>query len=132
MPACTCPHCRTQLAIKDSQLNLAQGFVVCTKCEGLFKAKDHLTADAQTPSEKLPPAKTDVKLVHGIGSQIRHKKQLSRNEIADLLDGVLHEQGKNAVGKNKAAKSGNAVWAWASLAAFAVLVMQLFYLAVPA
>ena len=36
-----------------------------------------------------PEARTDVKLVHRIGKEVRTRKVLSKNEIADLLDGML-------------------------------------------
>ena len=42
MPACSCPRCHTQIWVKDEQLKIAQGFVVCTKCEGLFKATENI------------------------------------------------------------------------------------------
>lgn len=126
MPACTCPHCHTHLWVKDAQLNVAQGFVVCQQCEGLFKAKDHLADlnDGFQP-EALPAAVTDVRLVHDIGPQVRSHKQLSRNEIADLLDGVTLTP-KTA----PAAKADQAGFNWtlASLIALTVLIMQLFYL----
>lgn len=129
MPACTCPHCRTHLWVKDAQLNVAQGFVVCRKCEGLFKAKDHpAAADTPLPPGTLPDAATDVRLVHSIGPQIRRHKQLSRNEIADLLDGVTlaPKPDNTAVAADKKKDGFN--WTLASLIALTVLIMQLFYL----
>lgn len=124
MPACTCPHCQTNLWVKDTQLNLAQGFVVCHQCEGLFKAAAHL-ADLgdHFQAEALPAAVTDVRLVHNIGAQVRQHKQLSRNEIADLLDGVTL-----AIKPEPAAKSGFN-WRTACAVAAAVLAIQLVYLA---
>lgn len=87
MPACICPHCKTSLWVKDTQLNVAQGFVVCNKCEGLFKAKDSLApSSAPANPDTLPNAVTDVRLVHDMGGNIRNRKQLSRHEIANLLD----------------------------------------------
>lgn len=126
MPACTCPHCKTHLWVNDSQLNLAQGFVVCHSCEGLFKAAAHLNGvNKQTNAENLPQAVTDVRLVHKIGAQVRQHKQLSRNEIADLLDSVrLARQNQAAASAQK--DSFN--WTLASLIALTVLIMQLFYL----
>ncbi|WP_416191520.1 MJ0042-type zinc finger domain-containing protein [Neisseria sp. CCUG12390] len=126
MPACTCPHCHTNLWVKDAQLNVAQGFVVCRKCEGLFKAKDHpAVPNAPLQPETLPDAATDVRLVHSIGAQIRQRKQLSRNEIADLLDNVIHESKKHAA-QTRPKEGFN--WTLASLIALTVLIMQLFYL----
>ena len=125
MPACTCPHCHTDLWVKDAQLNLAQGFVVCHQCEGLFKAKDP-PADpkAQVQPESLPAAVTDVRLVHNIGPQVRQHKQLSRNEIADLLDGVTLSPKPASAAQTKSGVN----WTLASLVALTVLIMQLFYL----
>ena len=40
MLICSFPHCKTYLKVKESQLNVAQGFVKCADCQGLFKAKD--------------------------------------------------------------------------------------------
>ena len=36
--------------------------------------------------DTLPNAVTDVRLVHDMGGNIRNRKQLSRHEIASLLD----------------------------------------------
>ncbi len=62
MPACFCPHCKTRLWVKETQLNVAQGFVVCQKCEGMFKAKDHLASTKEPIFNDLPEAVSDVKL----------------------------------------------------------------------
>lgn len=127
MPACTCPHCKTHLWVKDAQLNVAQGFVVCHSCEGLFKAKDHFAdLKEQFQPEALPQAVTDVRLVHNIGAQVRQHKQLSRNEIADLLDGITLAAPPQAA-STKMEKDGFN-WTLASLIALTVLIMQLFYL----
>lgn len=125
MPACICPHCKTPLWVNPAQLNVAQGFVVCKKCEGLFKAKDHPAPDTVLEQENLPAAVTDVRLVHDIGAGIRNRKQLSRNEIADLLDGV-----PIAAPEEKTAAKEPFNWTLASLVALTVLIIQLFYLAV--
>ena len=90
MPLCACPHCKTQLWVNDAQLNIAQGFVVCSQCEGLFQARDHTRpTPPKLQAGQLPEARTDVKLVHRIGKEVRTRKVLSKNEIADLLDGML-------------------------------------------
>lgn len=39
MPACFCPHCKTRLWVKETQLNVAQGFVVCQNAKGCLKPK---------------------------------------------------------------------------------------------
>lgn len=150
MPACICPHCKTSLWVKDTQLNVAQGFVICNKCEGLFKAKDSLApSSAPANSDTLPNAVTDVRLVHDMGGNIRNRKQLSRHEIANLLDSA--ERAKNAkeeaarraeeekrrteefqalmAAAAKPAKSEEGFnWTLAVLVALTVLIMQLFYL----
>ena len=126
MPVCACPHCKTQLWVKDAQLNIAQGFVVCNQCEGLFQARDHTRpTPPKLQAGQLPEARTDVKLVHRIGKEVRTRKVLSKNEIADLLDGMLPPEAKAAPA---AAKAQPFNWTLASLVALTVLIMQLFYL----
>ncbi|MDO5638361.1 MAG: hypothetical protein Q4G28_00650 [Neisseria sp.] len=128
MPASVCPHCQTRLWVKEAQLNVAQGFVVCSQCEGLFQARSHLVATPDdADAESLPPAVTDVKLVHNIGPQVRSRKTLSKNEIADLLDEMLPAAAK-ARADAPAAKKEGFNWTLASLVALTVLIMQLFYL----
>ena len=56
MPACSCPHCKTPHWVKDAQLNVAQGFVVCTRCSGMFKAKDYLSGNLPADPAHLPVA----------------------------------------------------------------------------
>lgn len=153
MPVCVCPHCKTRLWVKDTQLNVAQGFVVCRKCEGLFQAKNHI---AETPKNIDPSlllnAVTDTKLVHSIGPQVRTRKTLSKNEIADLLDNMLVSDARNSAKAATAVKMKSASkpqppqipgpapmpvqelrkdgfnWTLATLVALTVLIMQLFYL----
>ncbi len=126
MPVCACPHCKTQLWVKDAQLNIAQGFVVCSQCEGLFQARDHTRpTPPKLQAGQLPEARTDVKLVHRIGKEVRTRKVLSKNEIADLLDGMLPPEAKAIPA---AAKAQPFNWTLASLVALTVLIMQLFYL----
>ena len=126
MPVCACPHCKTQLWVNDAQLNIAQGFVVCSQCEGLFQARDHTRpTPPKLQAGQLPEARTDVKLVHRIGKEVRTRKVLSKNEIADLLDGMLPPEAKAAPA---AAKTPPFNWTLASLVALTVLIMQLFYL----
>ncbi|UOO76644.1 hypothetical protein LVJ85_11655 [Neisseria sp. Dent CA1/247] len=156
MPVCVCPHCKTRLWVKDTQLNVAQGFVVCRKCEGLFQAKNHI---AETPKNIDPSlllnAVTDTKLVHSIGPQVRTRKTLSKHEIADLLDNMLVTDARNSAKAATAAKMKGPAqpapaipasgpmpvhmpqqepkkdgfnWTLATLVALTVLIMQLFYL----
>ena len=126
MPVCACPHCKTQLWVNDAQLNIAQGFVVCSQCEGLFQARDHTRpTPPKLQAGQLPEARTDVKLVHRIGKEVRTRKVLSKNEIADLLDGML-PPGANAA--SAAANTQTFNCTLASLLAPILLSMQLFYL----
>ena len=99
MPACSCPHCKTPHWVKDTQLNVAQGFVVCTRCSGMFKAKDYLSGNLPADPAHLPVAVTDVRLVHNIGAQILKHSKLSRKEISDLLNSALKEEPKAEVPK---------------------------------
>ncbi|WP_314367934.1 MJ0042-type zinc finger domain-containing protein [Neisseria cinerea] len=141
MPACFCPHCKTRLWVKETQLNVAQGFVVCQKCEGLFKAKDHLASTKEPIFNDLPEAVSDVKLVHRIGTHAIGKKQISRDEIAGILNGgtTLHDTPpapaaapaaapQVAVPPAAPARQEGFNWTIAALFAFIVLIMQLFYL----
>lgn len=150
MPACICPHCKTSLWVKDTQLNVAQGFVVCNKCEGLFKAKDSLApSSAPANPDTLPNAVTDVRLVHDMGGNIRNRKQLSRHEIANLLDSAeraqkaKEEEARRAEEEKRRTEEFQALmaaaakpakseegfnWTLAVLVALTVLIMQLFYL----
>ena len=150
MPACICPHCKTSLWVKDTQLNVAQGFVVCNKCEGLFKAKDSLApSSAPANPDTLPNAVTDVRLVHDMGGNIRNRKQLSRHEIASLLDSAerankaKEEAARRAEDEKRRTEEFQALmaaaakpakseegfnWTLAVLVALTVLIMQLFYL----
>ena len=140
MPACFCPHCKTRLWVKETQLNVAQGFVVCQKCEGMFKAKDHLASTKEPIFNDLPEAVSDVKLVHRIGTHAIGKKQISRDEIADILNGgtTLHDTppapaaapASPRIAEPSAApvRQEGFNWTIAALFAFIVLIMQLFYL----
>lgn len=127
MPVSICPHCQTQLWVKDAQLNVAQGFVVCSRCEGLFQARSHLSEMPKNVKPgQLPNAVTDAKLVHNIGPQVRSRKTLSKSEIADLLDDMLPADAKSKTAPAAAKPGFN--WTLASLVALTVLIMQLFYL----
>lgn len=149
MPVCVCPHCKTRLWVKDTQLNVAQGFVVCRKCEGMFQAKNHI---GETPKNIDPSlllnAVTDTKLVHSIGAQVRTRKTLSKHEIADLLDNMLVNDARSSSKAAVAAMNNTPKpaahgpkpspapapakegfnWTLATLVALTVLIMQLFYL----
>lgn len=143
MPACFCPHCKTRLWVKETQLNVAQGFVVCQKCEGLFKAKDHLASTKEPIFNDLPEAVSDVKLVHRIGTRAIGKKQISRDEIAGILNGgTTPPDIPPATAATPAAAPQVTVppaaparqegfnWTIATLFALIVLIMQLSYLVI--
>ena len=129
MPACSCPHCKTPHWVKDAQLNVAQGFVVCTRCSGMFKAKDYLSGNLPADPAHLPVAVTDVRLVHNIGAQILKHSKLSRKEISDLLNSALKEEPKAEEQAAVKTRKDGFNWTLASLIALTVLIMQLFYLA---
>ena len=131
MPLCVCPHCSTQLWVKDSQLNLAQGYVVCRTCQGLFQARSHTRPIPENfHPDLLPAAQTDTKLVQKIGTPVRTHKQLSRGEIAELLDNMLtNEQKSLALAdmlQNQNKQDFN--WTLPSMVALTILIIQLFYL----
>ncbi|HEZ6740289.1 TPA: MJ0042-type zinc finger domain-containing protein [Neisseria meningitidis] len=138
MPACFCPHCKTRLWVKETQLNVAQGFVVCQKCEGLFKAKDHLASTKEPIFNDLPEAVSDVKLVHRIGTHAIGKKQISRDEIAGILNGgtTLHNTPPASAAPQVTvppaapARQEGFNWTIAALFALIVLIMQLSYLVI--
>ena len=121
MPACSCPHCKTPHWVKDAQLNVAQGFVVCTRCSGMFKAKDYLSGNLPADPAHLP--------VHNIGAQILKHSKLSRKEISDLLNSALKEESKAEGPAAVKTRKDGFNWTLASLIALTVLIMQLFYLA---
>lgn len=137
MPLCVCPHCETQLWVKDSQLNLAQGYVVCRTCQGLFQARSHTrpTPEHFHP-ELFPAAQTDTQLVQKIGTPVRASKQLSRQEIAALLDNVLTNEQKSLaladmVKQQQQIKPPAREFNWTlpAMVALTILIIQLFYLA---
>lgn len=128
MPACFCPHCKARLWVKETQLNVAQGFVVCQKCEGLFKAKDHLASTKEPIFNDLPEAVSDVKLVHRIGTHAIGKKQISRDEIAGILNGGTTPPDIPPAPAAAPARQEGFNWTIATLFALIVLIMQLSYL----
>ena len=106
----------------------------------MFKAKDHLASTKEPIFNDLPEAVSDVKLVHRIGTHAIGKKQISRDEIADILNGgtTLHDTPPApaaAPASPRIAEPSVAPvrqegfnWTIAALFAFIVLIMQLFYL----
>ena len=106
----------------------------------MFKAKDHLASTKEPIFNDLPEAVSDVKLVHRIGTHAIGKKQISRDEIADILNGgtTLHDTppapAAAPVSSRIAEPSVAPVrqegfnWTIATLFALIVLIMQLFYL----
>ena len=106
----------------------------------MFKAKDHLASTKEPIFNDLPEAVSDVKLVHRIGTHAIGKKQISRDEIADILNGgtTLNDTppaSAAAPASPRIAEPSAAPvrqegfnWTIAALFAFIVLIMQLFYL----
>lgn len=129
MPACSCPRCHTQIWVKDEQLKIAQGFVVCTKCEGLFKATENIVdLKGKFQPEVLPTAMTDLRLSRGGKMPVQSQKQLSRNEIADLFDSFTVAPKSAAAAAPVAERKNDTNWTLATLVALTVLIIQLFYL----
>lgn len=108
----------------------------------LFKAKDHLASTKEPIFNDLPEAVSDVKLVHRIGTHAIGKKQISRDEIADILNGgtTLHDTLPAAAAPAAApqvsvptaapARQDGFNWTVATLFALIVLIMQLSYLVI--
>ena len=93
MPVSECPHCHTQLWVKEAQMNLAQGFVMCSQCEGLFQAKSHLREmNPKVMPGQLPNAVTDINLIRKVGASAHAKKTFTKGEIADLLEDILDQK----------------------------------------
>ena len=70
MPICSCPHCKTYLKVKESQLNVAQGFVKCADCQGLFKAKDFVARADVASIDWMPDSISDIELVRRLGTYV--------------------------------------------------------------
>ncbi|KPN71434.1 MJ0042-type zinc finger domain-containing protein [Neisseria sp. 83E34] len=131
MPLCVCPHCSTQLWVKDSQLNLAQGYVVCRTCQGLFQARSHTRPTPENFNPDLfPPAGSDTQLVHKIGPQVRAQRQLSRQEIAELLDSLLNQQNRAPAALPPPPQAKETNWTLPCMVALTVLIIQIFYLTI--
>ena len=130
MPVSECPHCHTQLWVKEAQMNLAQGFVMCSQCEGLFQAKSHLREmNPKVMPGQLPNAVTDINLIRKVGASAREKKTFTKGEIADLLEDILDQKPSSEAIAKQNIFSGSFNWSIGSLVALTILVVQLFYLA---
>ena len=98
MPICSCPHCKTHLKVKESQMNVAQGFVKCADCQGLFKAKDFVARADVASIDWIPDGISDIELVRRLGTYVRGRNSFSK-EQADYL---LEHSGQNGGLKTKA------------------------------
>ncbi|MDO4877873.1 MAG: hypothetical protein Q3966_01075 [Neisseria sp.] len=135
MPICACPHCKAYMKVKDSQMNVAQGFVRCTDCQGLFKAKDFVyTKNLGTSIDFLPDALSDIETVRKLGAYVRGRNAFTYKQTKQLLehpkDGLPEETSPYAarpVPLPSSDKGGNR-WTVAALAALTVLVCQMFYI----
>lgn len=149
MPICSCPHCQTYLKVKESQLNVAQGFVKCVDCEGLFKAKDFVVRQKVASIDWLPEGVSDIDLVRRLGTYVRGRNSFDKRQIDYLLEHPA-EAGQPAAVPNDQehraaqpvpmpeppprsespapAKSGGTNWTLAALVALTVLILQLFFI----
>ncbi len=134
MPICACPHCNAYIKVKEKQMNVAQGFVRCTDCQGLFKAKDFIyTKNIGTSIDWLPDAVSDIETVRKLGAYVRGRNAFTLKQTELLLarkEGGLPEELMPHAARPiplPAAKGGNR-WTVASLAALTVLVCQMFYI----
>ena len=98
---------------------------------GIIPSAQPYPADTREFSpDLLPAAQTDTKLVQKIGTPVRTHKQLSRGEIAELLDNMLtNEQKSLALAdmlQNRNKQDFN--WTLPSMVALTILIIQLFYL----
>ena len=148
MPICSCPHCQTYLKVKESQLNVAQGFVKCVDCEGLFKAKDFVVRQKVASIDWLPEGVSDIDLVRRLGTYVRGRNSFDKRQVDYLLEHPA-EAGQPAAVPNDQehraakpvpmpepprsettapAKSGGPNWTLAALVALTVLILQLFFI----
>lgn len=78
MPASVCPHCQTPLWVKGAQLDIAQGFVMCSYCEELFQASKHfIDMPSGIAPGALMPALTGIKLPQSINPKTQPIHTLS-------------------------------------------------------
>ena len=149
MPICSCPHCNTFLKVKESQLNVAQGFVRCTDCQGLFKAKDFVAKQQVSSIDWMADGVSDIETVRRIGTYVRGRNAFDKQQIDYLLEhpsdgsqaaAVPHDRERLAAravplpeppprtAAPAAAKSGDTNWTLATLVALTILILQLFYI----
>ncbi|HFC8537819.1 TPA: MJ0042-type zinc finger domain-containing protein, partial [Neisseria bacilliformis] len=86
MPICSCPHCNTFLKVKESQLNVAQGFVRCTDCQGLFKAKDFVAKQQVSSIDWMADGVSDIETVRRLGTYVRGRNAFDKQQIDYLLE----------------------------------------------
>lgn len=148
MPICSCPHCNTFLKVKESQLNVAQGFVRCTDCQGLFKAKDFVAKQQVSSIDWMADGVSDIEIVRRLGTYVRGRNAFDKQQIDYLLEhpadgsqaaAVPHDHERLAAravplpapperAAPAAAKSGDTNWTLATLVALTILILQLFYI----
>ena len=148
MPICSCPHCNTFLKVKESQLNVAQGFVRCTDCQGLFKAKDFVAKQQVSSIDWMADGVSDIETVRRLGTYVRGRNAFDKQQIDYLLEhpadggqaaAVPHDRERLAAravplpapperAAPAAAKSGDSNWTLATLVALTILILQLFYI----
>ncbi len=151
MPICSCPHCKTYLKVKESQLNVAQGFVKCADCQGLFKAKDFVARADVASIDWMPDGISDIELVRRLGTYVRGRNSFSKEQAdyliehpgqGDALPPGLEDKGHYAARKvplpqipvqaqvaAPVKSRENNHWMVAALGMLTVLILQLFYIA---
>lgn len=92
MPASACPHCQTQLWVRDVQLNMSQGFVFCSHCDSLFKAREYLiNLPTNTKPEELSTAITNAHLLMQIGHKMKNKTVVTPEQLTQIVAEVQAE-----------------------------------------
>ncbi|MGF6147091.1 MJ0042 family finger-like domain [Kingella potus] len=147
MPICSCPHCNTFLKVKESQLNIAQGFVRCTDCQGMFKAKDFVAKQQISSIDWMADGVSDIEAVRRLGTYVRGRNAFDKQQIDYLLEhpadgstpaAVPHERPRSSAqavplpeppAAAVSSKSGEGTnWTLATLVALTILILQLFYI----
>ncbi|MDO5687680.1 MAG: zinc-ribbon domain-containing protein [Neisseria sp.] len=82
----TCPQCRAKFRVTEQHLSAADGLVVCSRCRGIFQAKDSLqrTSAAKPKAPERPAVKLSA---HLFGSTIRSgRKSANEFDLGDLSE----------------------------------------------
>ncbi len=79
----TCSHCHAKFRVTEQHLSAADGLVVCSRCRGIFQAKDslHNMAESKPKAAARPAAKISAQL---FGTNLRSGR--SRPSAAPATD----------------------------------------------